>query len=57
MGGEAEFAMADVEALRALMALVDAGYVSYEESIELVRAIGQHTHGSPSGRETSSPDH
>jgi adenylate cyclase len=43
VGGEAEFAMADVEALRALMALVDAGYVSYEESIELVRAIGQHT--------------
>ena len=43
MGGEAQFAAADVEAIRALMSLVDAGYISFDESIEMVRAIGQHT--------------
>ena len=43
VGGEPQFAMADVEALRSLLGLVNAGYISYEESIEMVRAIGQHT--------------
>ncbi|MFA7266953.1 MAG: hypothetical protein WC054_11625, partial [Candidatus Nanopelagicales bacterium] len=43
MGGEAQFATADVEAIKALMSLVDAGYISFDESIEMVRAIGQHT--------------
>lgn len=43
VGGEAEFADADVQALRSLFSLVNAGYISYEEAIEMVRAIGQHT--------------
>lgn len=42
-GSAAAFSTADVEALKALMSLVEAGYISYEESIEMVRAIGQHT--------------
>ncbi len=43
VGGEAEFTVADVEALKSLMSLVEAGYISYDEAIEMVRAIGQHT--------------
>ncbi len=43
VGGAAEFTDADVEALKSLMSLVEAGYISYDEAIEMVRAIGQHT--------------
>ncbi len=43
VGTAAVFANADAEALKALMSLVNAGYISYDESIEMVRAIGQHT--------------
>lgn len=43
VGSAAEFADSDVQALKALMSLVSAGYISFDESIEMVRAIGQHT--------------
>lgn len=43
VGGAAVFSWADVEALRSLMSLVRAGYMSDDEGLEMVRAIGQHT--------------
>ena len=57
VGGEAEFTMADVEALRALMAPSGCGLCLVRGIDRVGPAIGQHTSRLAEWQETSSPAH
>ena len=55
MGHERAFSTADVEAVSAMMSIIDSGTVDFDMAVNLTRGAGRRWRGWPTGRSRRSP--